>query len=112
MIDFKDFPKFDGDYYFLYEEIAKENEELRKRINYPKIEIGEILLPFGKKRISASFLLGDNLTSLYSMKEIDACLEKSDKSYKQYLTDYLLRELGYKYFKRAYEYWENNEREK
>lgn len=106
----KNFPDLQENYFLLYEKAVEENEKLRERINYPKVEITSYLLPFGKEQFIATFPLGD-FSVFHAIQEFDAIICERDETYREYIINHLLRELGYRYFKRAYDYWETKENE-
>jgi len=94
-----------SDYYWEYKKTWKENEKLRERITYPKVTIKSQNKEFGKKSMYADLLLGDGFTYHRESYEYDAFLPQHDKNFENYLRECLLKELGYKYVKRAYDYW-------
>lgn len=97
-------PDINSNYFFLYEKVVEENKKLRERFDYPKIEFSEYFQPFGKKRLIMNFPLSD-YSMFNAILDVDAVLCEKDNSYREYIINNLLRELGYKFFKRAYDYW-------
>lgn len=107
----KNFLDLQENYFLLYEKAVEENEKLRERINYPKVEITSYLVPFGKEQFIAKFPLGD-FSIFHVIQEFDAIICERDKTYRETIINHLLRELGYRYFKRAYDYWQIEEQKK
>lgn len=102
--------KYDSniDYFYLYQQTLEENQKLRERIDYPKLEIKEQNTCFGKKEIWIDMLMGDGFTKLRQFKEYDALLD-NQKDFKKNLINFMLDQMGHIYFERAYRYWKAKE---
>lgn len=99
----------DKDYYRLYKEVLEENKKLRERITYPKIIINSQHQCFDKKAMWADILLGDGFTRQREFQEYDCFICQKYNDFEDSIKESLLRNLGYKYVKRAYDYWKAKE---